>query len=191
MTWQKCVLAGKTKISACPCLSISKFPSVLCTAQSEMSLHNAICLFACWSAAFNHVHFWERDSMAIRCVVWELKRSFGHSCQQATCIIGKFVMQNGWDCLLVLLWAERRETSKFHRQIKFTGLLFVTMFDLTELFTIGFKRRDLHWLPHSLIQAKWKWQRPNWLHIAILFSSTYYINVCLRPNSTYLGSNAG
>lgn len=43
--YEKCVLAGKTKISACPCLSISKFPSVLCTAQSAYIMQS-VCLLA-------------------------------------------------------------------------------------------------------------------------------------------------
>lgn len=33
-----------------------------------------------------------RDLMAIKCSVWELKRSFGHSCWQDTCIIEEIVL---------------------------------------------------------------------------------------------------
>lgn len=75
--------------------------------------------------------------MAIRCGVWELKRSFGHSCQQATLLANLLCKMGETACSSC--FEQRGE-----RQIKFTGLSFVTMFDLTELFTIGFKRRDLH-----------------------------------------------
>lgn len=65
-----------------------------------------------------HMHAWELDSAAITCGVWKLKRSFGHSCQQATCITHKFVPQNGGRLPVSLL---RTDSSKVNRQFKVAG----------------------------------------------------------------------
>ena len=85
---------------------------VLLNCKMEISLHNAVCLFACRSGAYQP-HAWELDSMAIRCSVWELKRSSGCSCQRFACVTGKCVMQSGRD---ILSWFKQKgQKLKFYR----------------------------------------------------------------------------